>query len=250
MSIFKKIFGGKSKEEKKEVKSESNTSFKTATMSASDLANLKVGDTISFGNPKEKEKTYEPKWIKSNENPYNIEVFDCREYALKMTSTTQDPRIATNFLNLRESDGKEYIGKFPENGAKCEVDLNFDTKGEQIPDGVVYKASEMEEKWDIYKYANFLFFVRSWTGDLVYFSNYIPTEKGFKVNLIVLDDRKIDQEDPFFEFKVVEFLIHSHILGYNVPHPIPKSLDKSNHESILGYSFSIFGNKGQFATYE
>ena len=80
MSIFKKIFGGKSKEEKKEVKSESNTSFKTATMSASDLANLKVGDTISFGNPKEKEKTYEPKWIKSNENPYNIEVFDCREY--------------------------------------------------------------------------------------------------------------------------------------------------------------------------
>ncbi|WP_281979637.1 hypothetical protein [Tenacibaculum mesophilum] len=250
MSILKKLFKGKSKKEKKDVKSNNDTSYKTTTMSASDLVNLKVGDTISFENPKEEEKVYDPKWLKPNENPYNIEIFDCREYALKMTSTTQDPRIATNFLNLRKSDGKEYIGKFPENGAKCEVDLKFNTQGKQIPDGIIYKASEMEEKWDIYKYANFLFFVRSWTGDLVYFSNYIPTEKGFNVNLIVLDDSKIAPEDPFFDFKVVEFLIHSHILGYNVPHPIPKSINKNNYEDILGYSFSMFGNKGLFATSE
>ncbi|WP_434352831.1 hypothetical protein VH441_06395 [Psychrobacter sp. HD31] len=250
MRIFKRLFGGKSQAEKKEAKSESNTVFKTTTISDSALTGLQVGDTISFGTSKEEEIIYEPKWIKPKENPFKIAIFDCREYALKMTSTTQDPKIATNFLNLRESDGKEYIGKFPENATKCEVDFDFDTNGKQIQDGVVYQASKMEEKWDIYKYANFLFFVRSWTGDLVYFSNYIPTEKGFKVNLVVLNDSKIDPTDPFFEFKVVDFLIHSHILGYNVPHPIPRSLDKNNHENILAYSFSMFGNKGQYATYE
>ena len=41
----------------------------------------------------------------------------------------------------------------------------------------------MEEKWDIYKYANFIFFVRSWTGELVYFTNYIPTKTGFTSNI-------------------------------------------------------------------
>ena len=85
---------------------------------------------------------------------------------------------------------------------------------------------------------------------MVYLSNYIPTEKGFNVNLIVLDKNRIDQDDPFFEFKVVEFLIYSHILGYVVPHPIPKILDRNNAASILGFSFSMFGNKGLFGTYE
>jgi len=250
MNIFKKLFGSKPKIEEKKVDQNSKTSFKTTTISKSDLDKLKVGDTISFGEPDVEKIEYKSIWIKPNENPYNMEIFDCREYALNMTSTTQNPEIANKFLKLRESDGKKYIGTFPVNGAKCEVDLSYDTKGKQIPDGIVFKAQKMEEKWDIYKYANFLFFVRSWTGEMVYFSNYIPTEKGFNVNLVVLDDSKIDQADPFFEFKVVDFLIHSHILGYNLPHPIPKNIDRNNSESILGYSFSMFGNRGQFATYE
>jgi hypothetical protein len=250
MNFFKKIFGSKPKAEKPTVDTNNKTSFAATTMSKSELDKLKVGDTISFGEPNVEKKDYQPKWLKPNENPYKMEIFDCREYALNMNSTTQNSEIATKFLKLRKSDGKEYIGTFPENGAKCEVDLSYDTKGKQIDDGIVFKAQKMEEKWDIYKYANFLFFVRSWTGEMVYFSNYIPTEKGFNVNLIVLDDSKIDEADPFFEFKVVEFLIHSHILGYNLPHPIPKTIDRNNSESILGYSFSMFGNRGQFATYE
>ena len=107
----------------------------------------------------------------------------------------------------------------------------------------------MEQKWDIYKYANFIFYVRSWTGEMVYFSNYIETDIGFKVDLIVLDDNKIDENDPHFEFRVVEFLIHSHILNLTVPHPIPSTLE-NDPEKISAYSFSMFGNRGSFATSE
>jgi hypothetical protein len=247
MSIFKRLFGSKPKHT--ETKKTEQTTFSATTMSKSDLEKMKVGDTITLGNPNTEKKEYKSIWIKGKDNPYNIDVFDCREYALNMISTTQNPDISTKFLELRKSDGKEYIGKFPDNGAKCDVELSYNTKGKQLQDGIVFKAQRMEEKWDIYKYVNFLFFVRSWTGELVYFSNYIPTEKGFDVNLIVLDDSKIDPKEPFFEFKVVEFLIHSHILGLNVPHPIPKKIE-NKAESILGYSFSMFGNRGQFATYE
>ena len=102
--------------------------------------------------------TYEAKWIKAIDNPYKRDIFDCREYAINMLSSSQNSQVAKKFLELRKSDGKEYIGKFPTNGAKCDVELNFLTKGKHMPDGVVFKAQTMEQKWDIYKYSNFFFF--------------------------------------------------------------------------------------------
>lgn len=248
MNFLKKLFGRKQSVETKNEKHENlQTSFIATTMSESDLEKMKVGDTITLGNSDKVD--YESIWIKANDNPFKMDIFDCRQYALNMISSTKDAEVAAKFTELRNSNGQEYIGKFPTNGAKCEVDLNFDTQGKQFSDGILFKSQTMEEKWDIYKFANFIFFVRSWSGELVYFSNYIPTKNGFKVDLIVLDDSRIDPNDMFFEFKVVEFLIHSHILGYNVPHPIPKNLD-NNPDSILAYSFSMFGNRGHFATYE
>ena len=69
------------------------------------------------------------------------------------------------------------------------------------------------------------------------------------MDLLVLDDTKIIEADPHFEFRVVEFLIHSHILNLTVPHPIPNTLE-NNPEKIAAYSFSMFGNRGYFATYD
>jgi hypothetical protein len=247
MNIFKRIFGAKPQSETYKTE---NTTFHSSVMSQTDLDNLKVGDVISLGEKKEKEEViYESVWIEANENPFKEKIFDCREYALKMISTTQNQDVANKFLELRNTNGQEYIGKFPENGAKAEVDFNFETEGRQLNDGILFKAQKMEEKWDIYKYANFIFFVRSWTGELVYFTNYIPTKTGFKVDLIVLDDSKIDDNDEYYEFKVVQFLIHSYILGYPVPHPLPKSLE-NDKTKILNYSFSMFGNKGLYGSYE
>lgn len=252
MSFFDRIFGKKN--EKINIENEkSTTTFSATTMTLDELNKLQVGDTIQLGKIQDNEN-YELKWIEANDNPFKLKIFDCREYAMKMISTTQNEDIVKSFFSTRQSDGKEYIGKFPNNGAKIEVDLNFFCKHisefkDGIPDGILAKASTMEQKWDIYKYANFIFYVRSWTSELVYFSNYIPTEKGFKIDLIVLDDSKIKEDDPYFDLKVVEFLVHSHILNLQVPHPIPKSLE-DNAEKIATFSFSLFGNRGYYATYE
>ena len=210
---------------------------------------MKVGDIITLGNPNPEKNKYELIWIEAKDNPFNVKIFDCREFAFNMMSTTANSEIASKFSEQRKNDGKQYIGQLPANGTKCKVTLNYYTKRKQLADGIIFKAKEMEEKWDIYKYANFLFFVRSWTGNLIYVSNYIPTDLGFKVDLIILDNRKVEANDSFFEFKVVDFLIHNHILGYDVPHPIPKSLENIP-EKILGYSFSMFGSKGHFASYD
>lgn len=196
---------------------------------------------------------FELRWLEPHENPFMERVFDCREYAFNRIATTKNAAIANLFRESRDSNGIEFLGQFPDNAAKLEVNYNFHSKAhpayrEGIPDGVLFKAKTMEEKWDIYKHSNFLFFVRSWTGELVYFSTYIATKVGFKTDVIVFDNSRIEKADPFFELKVVEFLIYSHILGLQVPHPIPKML-QDDPATIAGYSFSMFGSKGCFATY-
>ena len=176
MSFFSKLFG-----RKKDVignDDATTATFSATTMTMDELNKLKVGDTIQLGKQIENKETYEMKWIEPNNNPYKIKVFDCREYAINRISTTQNEAIAKNFASTRQSDGKEYIGKFPQNGAKVEVNLNFHSKSlpgfkNGIADVVLFKAQTMESKWDIYKYANYIFYVRSWTSEIVYFSNYI-----------------------------------------------------------------------------
>lgn len=210
---------------------------------------MKIGESTTLENSNKVKSEYECTWINAKDNPFKMDVFDCRNYVLNTAATPQNPNSTIKFFELRKSNGMEYAGKLPVNGIKCKVALSYNNKGKQIPDGVVFKAHSMEEKWNIYKYANYLFFVNSWTGELVYITNYIPTEKGFNVDLVVLDQTKIDSNDPLFEFKVVEYLIHSHVQGLKAPHPLPKKLDNTP-ENILEYTFSMFGNRGYYASYE
>lgn len=260
MNIFKRIFGRKPKSD---TNTTENTVFHTSVISKADFDNLKVGSVINLDEEKE-EILYEAVWIDANENPYNVRIFDCREYALKMISTTSNQEIIKKFLELRNSDGKEHIStgiqlifeslqknsaENPNKLVKARVDFEFVTKGKQLDDGILFKAKKMEEKWDIYKYEDLIYFAESWTGELVYISNYIPTEIGFRVDIVMLDGSKIDENDISFEFNVVQFLIYSHVLGYVVPHPLPKNLE-NDKTKIINYSFSMFGNRGLYASYE
>jgi len=219
---------------------------------ASNSNALASPDTASAGASNENAPpSFELKWLEAAENPFGARVFDCREYALKRGSTSKNPGITTKFFETRKTDGMEYLGKFPGNWIKTIVNLDFRLTGHRsyqdgIPDGILFKAQSMEQKWDIYKYAGFIFFVRSWTGELVYFCNYLPAESGFKTDLVVLDRSKMDEDDPLFEIRNIEFLLLSHVLDMQVPHPIPK-LIKDCPEAIASYSFSMFGNRGLFA---
>lgn len=244
MSIFKRALRVNSKNE---AQVDEQTNFSTSTISKSILESKKTKETISLENIDKPQ--YETKWIEAKDNPFNMDIFDCREYAMNTVFSTLNNDLLASFLELRKSNGQEYAGQLPANGIKCKVAFSYDTKGKQIPNGIVFKARTMEQKWDIYKYADYLFFVKSCTGELIYITNYIPTKKGFNVDLVVLDENKIDSNDSLFEFKVVEYLIHSHVLGYKAPHPLPKRLD-NNPDTILEYSFSMFGNRGFYGFYE
>lgn len=187
------------------------------------------------------------RWIEADDNPFNVKIFDCRPYALAMISFSDDKKVAEHFALSRSSEGEQYRGSTPANSVHVECKLRYPVLKE-IREGPIFKAREMEDKWDIYFYDGYLYFVRSWTGDLSFKAKGVIENLEITIPFMeVRSDTLIGDET--FIIKQVDFLIKSHLCGLNVPHPLPQGLP-SDPEAIAMYSFSVFGRKGLFATYE
>ncbi len=225
--------------------------YRQLSLSDEESNNLKVGDKLPSEFNEINIEDYKLKWYEAEENLFGIRIFDCRKFAIGTLTSTTDKKILKNFEKSRMSSGLEYIEALPHNSIKINVDLKFDledieSREIELPDGALFKAGRMEEKWDIYKYKNNIFFVRSWTSELVYVSDYIPTMSGFEISYVYLGYNEINKDNPFFGLKVVEFLVYSHILRVQFPHPIPKEIENDS-EMITKFSFSLFGDLGYYA---
>lgn len=104
----------------------------------------------------------------------------------------------------------------------------------------------MEDKWDICLYDNTLYFARSWTGELWFRAIIEVDGVGLRVTRIDAKGDDFADRKPF-AIRVVDFLIKSHLLGFEVPHPLPSDLP-DDPETITTYSFQWYGRRGLFAT--
>jgi len=188
---------------------------------------------------------FEPRWLNPNETPFNMKLFDCREYALHMVSSTGDKNIIEKYIQMQSSDGKEYIKENFKEAIRIKCNVDFPFPDTDLPDGILFRSSMMEEKWNIYKYGNQLYFVRSWTGELRYITDYEKKEEGFVIREIAMDKDDFKEENIAFYVDEVHYLLISHVMGYLIPHPLPNDV-KDSPEEILKFSFSEFGNRGYF----
>src|SRR5262245_4769275 len=95
------------------------------------------------------------------QNPFSREVLDCRAFTLVARSATERPNIAESFSQLRRADGRDAIGRLPDSAVTFECDLYFPAEGERR-DGPLFRARQMEEKWDFFFYDSRLYVRRSW----------------------------------------------------------------------------------------
>jgi hypothetical protein len=186
-------------------------------------------------------------WLDEKSNPFKMRCLDCRAFCRSMISTTKDPTVANLFVKLRKASGEHYIGKLPENVISLKCDLTYPHYG-QDKDGTLFRAEVMEDKWDIYHYAGFLFFTRSWTGDLIFRAKIDFSES--QANISQIDaDAEVALQDNRFIVNQVDFLVKSHLYKQEVPHPLPKDLPTDN-QTIALFSFSQYGRWASFATYD
>ena len=201
------------------------------------------------------------RWLSAadEQNPFTIDGYDCLGYVSSLVTTTSDVSIAESFVAMRESGGLEYVNTFPNQPVQLSLDLVYPLMGE-VADGIVFKAAQMEEKWDVYWYAPYLYFCPSWTGQLVFAIQFeilpAPAERILANNtpltfcarsvLIAKDSAK---DDEGFIVRQVDYLIKRFLFRRRVPHPLPPDLER-DAETAAAYSFSVYGNMCCFGSFE
>lgn len=186
------------------------------------------------------------RWVSASDNPFGVDLLDCRSFSQSMVAVTQDPKVAESYATLRGSSGAQYRGRAPEDSTTCDCDLRYPHKGD-TRDGPIFKAEDMEDKWDIYLYDGHLYFARSWTGELEYRANIVFRDNGATV-IAVEARRGLVESDPSYPIAAVDYLIRSHLYRQPVPHPLPKSSGQDPRQLAL-FSFSQYGRHGLFGTF-
>jgi hypothetical protein len=176
------------------------------------------------------------------ENPFNVRVLDVRPLTQTVTSMTENRDIAKSFVDLRQCDGSRLLKIEIEGVVRvpCELSLPF---GNGLSEGPIFKASEMEDKWDIYVYDSVFYFARSWAGNLIYRAPFRFNDGVVRISAIESSPGHVQKAD-----QTVYFLLVSHVLGQSFPNPIPDETE-NDAEQIAWQSFASFGRKSICATY-
>jgi hypothetical protein len=190
------------------------------------------------------EANYRFIWYEIGEgNPFNKRILDIRSFTLSMIATTSSKEIVEKYNSLRSSVGNEYIGTRVPNSKSTLTNLKYPHNGSVLR-GAAFKADSMDCKWDIYVYDNIFYFSRSWTGDMVYKATAKINEDSIELTAIEYPE----ETEESLAINDVHFLMMSHAFGRVFPHMIPRALLSENEIAL--YSFSTFGNKACYASYE
>ena len=195
-----------------------------------------------FFGQSEAEETPTYEWLEIGpENPFNVRVLDVRPLTQSVTAVTQNQDIARSFVELRQSDGSDLPSIPTDNwvSVSCSLEVPFPT---EPTDGPLYKAAEMEDKWDIYAYESVLYFSRSWMGKLIYRAPFRINDGTAIINIVESAPGHSDKTD-----QAVFFLLVSHVLGKHFPNPIPSDIG-NDAEQIALYSFNSYGRNAICAT--
>lgn len=187
-------------------------------------------------------------WLNGEDSPIGRKVLDCRSYALGFQFTTSDKETAATFARLSESDGSELDGSSPENSWLVAVDWEFEfEQAELLAAGM--RAQTTEDLWMVDCRGTRLFFRRSWTGQLVFMTNFqrVPTAGAQITRIWVTGDDPFGRQPPEYITAYVRHLIDTHLLGILTPFPIPPDFPRGDDEKIAAFVFHSVGRRGWLA---
>lgn len=185
-------------------------------------------------------------WVEANENPYGVRLLDCRPIAETLMSATKDSRSIEFFDSKASHSGECFRGQHPDEAIRVACDLRYPLPA-PLPEGPLFLASVMEEKWNIYHFARTLYFARSWTGHLQYTARLAESVSELHVVEVEAWQGNVLGVDQL-AFRQVDYLIKSHVFNQIAPHPVPAFLESK--ESVATWSFSQYGRRGFFAVPE
>jgi NAD-dependent SIR2 family protein deacetylase/ADP-ribosylglycohydrolase/protein-tyrosine phosphatase/TPR repeat protein len=203
---------------------------------------------------------FDLQWLEPEESDFNISVLDCRPFTETRVSFAAEDQNARTFLSTRDLNGEHHRGKSPANARSFSCDLSYAINAliyssisnrsfeiRDLPEGKLFSAAEMEEKWDVFYFDKYFYFVRSWTDKIAYRAR--AEEEGLYLNITEIEYNGETAEDKNYHLRAVDYLLKTFVIGLIVPHPIPPDVENTP-ESIALFSFSFAGRHAKFASYE
>lgn len=185
-----------------------------------------------------------PRWLTAAESPFGVEVLDCRAFAASMISTTGAPGIAERFLELRGDDGSRLCGAAPQDARALPWTLAYEVAVAWRP-GPLFRAREMEVKWDVSCHDDTLFLTRSWTGSLEFTARVSQPAAGRVMLSDLVAAGSWAAHGPRHAVATLDFVVRSHVLGLVAPHPLPPDAGDDPGQLAM-VSFSLFGRYGRY----
>ena len=185
-------------------------------------------------------------WIEAGRNPYGVRLLDCRPFTWTAKAKTPDPKAAERFLRLRASRGEQLRRRTPSDALEIACRLDYPLDGD-LGDGPLFRAQELEDKWDVFRYGDQIDFARSWTGDLVHRARVQPAAGRLVLTAVSSDAAAVDG-DGRLAVRQVDYLLKSHLFGRVTPHPLPAGFP-AEPQAIALYSFGAYGRRCAFATF-
>jgi hypothetical protein len=163
--------------------------------------------------------------------------------------TTSDKEAAEKFVRFTQSDGRELDGRTPDDSWLVDVDWDFEYDQVSLIQAGV-RAQTTEDLWMIDCREDRLYFRRSWTGQLMFMTNFrsIPTVGAQITRIWVIGKDQFGKVSPEYAATYVRHLIDTHLLGILTPFPIPPDFPEDDKE-IAAFVFHSVGRRGWLAEY-
>ncbi|MCK5916875.1 MAG: hypothetical protein KAG34_00525 [Cocleimonas sp.] len=209
--------------------------------------------TNSASAPQERKNSdNQPQWLKAGDNPYDAEILDISDFTQNAVATKYNESVVESFNESRADDGKKYEAAAMVHGQAYQANIVYPLN-ELSMEGVIFKAESMEVKWDIYAYNSWLFFVKSWTGELAYKAHFVTNGDTFVIDKVITGAvarmSSTDEEKETYAAQNVHSMIQTHIMNTAWPYKIPEMMRGIPEELIASHMFALFGSKATLATH-
>src|SRR5205085_2872653 len=148
---------------------------------------------------------------------------------------------------LRAGDGREHRGQLPERATEYPCRLEY-PGWDAAAEGPLFRADEMEDKWDVFHYDGRLYFADSWTGRLRLVAE---TERAGDAVVVVrvFGPDSPPPMNPPLAVQQADYLLKSHVFNAMIPHPVPPDVPPEPGQ-VATYSFVTYGRRAYFASYD
>ncbi|HIW06528.1 MAG TPA: ankyrin repeat domain-containing protein [Candidatus Ignatzschineria merdigallinarum] len=189
-------------------------------------------------------------WIRYDQNPYGVPLLDLRPITFQLGSEIEDAQLK-NLDSYSMEDGASFSGLSveTENGRDRLVDceLTYQTAGKLYP-GSLFVPQSPEDRWAIFFDGAFIYFIRSWSKELVAKAAVQVEENEIKLTQIegaILDDGFETENQTI---ALVNFIMCSYVLNETVPVPLSNELESEPNRAAV-WAFSLFGHHAKVGVF-